>query len=75
MNFPIWFVRLSESRRLCEAPYKKTVDWGKWHIFWADERVVAKSHAESNYKLAKDGLLSKVFSSNQYVLICKISCS
>ncbi|XP_058193615.1 probable 6-phosphogluconolactonase 2 isoform X1 [Rhododendron vialii] len=46
--------------RLCEAPYKKTVDWGKWHIFWADERVVAKSHAESNYKLARDGLLSKV---------------
>ncbi|KAG8383027.1 hypothetical protein BUALT_Bualt05G0141500 [Buddleja alternifolia] len=46
--------------KLCEAPYNKTVDWVKWHIFWADERVVAKSHADSNYKLAKDGLLSKV---------------
>ncbi|KGN51987.1 probable 6-phosphogluconolactonase 1 [Cucumis sativus] len=46
--------------KLCEAPYNKTVDWAKWYIFWADERVVAKSHADSNYKLAKDNLLSKV---------------
>ncbi|RAL38331.1 unnamed protein product [Cuscuta campestris] len=46
--------------KLAEAPYNKTVDWAKWHIFWADERVVAKSHADSNYKLTKDGLLSKV---------------
>ncbi|XP_027100710.2 probable 6-phosphogluconolactonase 1 isoform X2 [Coffea arabica] len=46
--------------KLCEAPYNKTVDWAKWYIFWADERVVAKSHADSNYKLAKDGILSKV---------------
>ncbi|KAK2636031.1 hypothetical protein Ddye_030823 [Dipteronia dyeriana] len=46
--------------KLCEAPYIKTVDWAKWYIFWADERVVAKNHADSNYKLAKDGLLSKV---------------
>lgn len=46
--------------KLCEAPYNKTVDWAKWYIFWADERVVAKNHSDSNYKLAKDGLLSKV---------------
>ncbi|XP_050236597.1 probable 6-phosphogluconolactonase 1 [Mercurialis annua] len=46
--------------KLCEAPYNKTVDWSKWYIFWVDERVVAKNHADSNYKLAKDGLLSKV---------------
>ncbi|CAN1314156.1 Probable 6-phosphogluconolactonase 1 [Linum perenne] len=45
--------------KLCEAPYSKTVDWSKWYIFWVDERVVSKSHADSNYKLAKDGLLSK----------------
>ncbi|KAF5449500.1 hypothetical protein F2P56_029940 [Juglans regia] len=46
--------------KLCEAPYNKTVDWSKWYIFWADERVVAKNHTDSNYKQAKDGLLSKV---------------
>lgn len=47
-------------RKLCDAPYNKAVDWAKWYIFWADERVVAKNHSDSNYKLAKDGLLSKV---------------
>ncbi|XP_057493327.1 probable 6-phosphogluconolactonase 1 isoform X2 [Actinidia eriantha] len=46
--------------KLCEAPYNKTVDWAKWYIFWADERVVGKNHDDSNYKLAKDGFLSKV---------------
>ncbi|XP_031491964.1 probable 6-phosphogluconolactonase 1 isoform X2 [Nymphaea colorata] len=46
--------------KLCEPHYYKIVDWAKWHIFWVDERVVAKSHPDSNYKLAKDGLLSKV---------------
>ncbi|XP_030547220.1 probable 6-phosphogluconolactonase 1 [Rhodamnia argentea] len=47
-------------RKICEAPYNKTVDWARWHIFWADERVVSKNHPDSNYKLAKDGILSKV---------------
>ncbi|WP_348226232.1 6-phosphogluconolactonase, partial [Salmonella enterica] len=28
-------------RKLCEAPYNKTVDWGKWCIFWVDKHVVA----------------------------------
>ncbi|XP_057531104.1 probable 6-phosphogluconolactonase 2 [Amaranthus tricolor] len=46
--------------KLAEAPYNQTIDWVKWHVFWADERVVAKSHADSNYKLAKDGFLTKV---------------
>lgn len=51
---------LAGIRKLCEVPYNKTVDWARWHILWADERVVAKNHSDSNYKLAKDGFLSKV---------------
>ncbi|KAL5723188.1 6-phosphogluconolactonase [Ranunculus cassubicifolius] len=47
-------------RKLCEAPFNKTVDWAKWYICWADERVVGKSHADSNYKLAKEGLFCKM---------------
>ncbi|KAH9607011.1 hypothetical protein KSS87_013786 [Heliosperma pusillum] len=47
-------------RKLCDAPYSKTIDWAKWYIFWVDERVVGKSHPDSNYKLAKEGLLTKV---------------
>jgi 6-phosphogluconolactonase len=60
MMFAFLFKFLVGNRKLCEAPYNKTVDWAKWYIFWADERVVGKTHADSNYKLAKDGLLSKV---------------
>lgn len=46
--------------KLCEAPYNKTLDWSKWYIFWSDERAVAKNHAESNYRLTKEGFLAKV---------------
>ncbi|KAL5726783.1 6-phosphogluconolactonase [Ranunculus cassubicifolius] len=47
-------------RKLLEAPYVDSIDWGKWHVFWVDERVVPKDHEDSNYKLAYDGFLSKV---------------
>ncbi|KAJ8625527.1 hypothetical protein MRB53_034057 [Persea americana] len=47
-------------RKLAKAPYVKTMDWSKWHVFWAEENVVAKKHPDSNYKQAKEGLLSKV---------------
>ncbi|CAN8312160.1 unnamed protein product [Cochlearia groenlandica] len=46
--------------KLAEPPYNKIVDWAKWYVFWVDERMVSKSHDDSNYKLAKDNLLSKV---------------
>ncbi|KAM3210413.1 hypothetical protein ACQJBY_064407 [Aegilops geniculata] len=47
-------------RKLAEPPYLEAVDWSRWHVFWADERVVPKDHADSNYKLAMDEFLSKV---------------
>ncbi|KAJ0981954.1 hypothetical protein J5N97_010209 [Dioscorea zingiberensis] len=53
--------------KLCQAPYSKTVDWTKWYVFWADERAVSKSHIDSNYKLAKDGFLSKVPVLNSHI--------
>ncbi|WOL17671.1 putative 6-phosphogluconolactonase 1 [Canna indica] len=46
--------------KLCQSPYDRTVDWTKWHVFWADERVVAKNHVDSNCKQTKDAFLSKV---------------
>jgi 6-phosphogluconolactonase len=55
------FLLASHRRKLAEPPYLETVDWSKWHVFWVDERVVRKDHVDSNYKLAVDGLLSKVF--------------
>lgn len=51
---------LSNVRKLVEPPYVDSIDWSIWHIFWLDERVVPKTHVDSNYKLAYDGFLSKV---------------
>lgn len=51
---------ISTMGKLCDPPYLKTIDWSKWHVFWADERVVLRNDPDSNYKLAMDGLLSKV---------------
>lgn len=47
-------------RKLVEPPYKESVDWSKWRIFWVDERVVPLNSPDSNYLLAFNGFLSKV---------------
>jgi len=47
-------------RKLLEPPYLSSVEWSKWMIFFLDERVVPLTDPDSNYKLAYDGLLSKV---------------
>lgn len=36
------------------------VNWEKVHVFFGDERCVPADHAESNYRMAFDALLSKV---------------
>ncbi|KZV22424.1 putative 6-phosphogluconolactonase 1 [Dorcoceras hygrometricum] len=46
--------------KLCESPYKRTVDWAKWYVFFADERAIAKNHADSTCKQLRDTLLAKV---------------
>jgi 6-phosphogluconolactonase len=41
-------------------PYRDVIDWPSLHLFWADERCVPPDHAESNFRLVRDALLSKV---------------
>lgn len=36
------------------------LDWGKIHFFWGDERHVPPDHRDSNYRMSKEALLSKV---------------
>jgi len=39
---------------------KEGIEWDKWQIFFADERVVPLDHEDSNYKACCDALFSKV---------------
>ncbi len=34
--------------------------WAGWHVFWADERMVPPTHADSNFRLARETLLDRV---------------
>ncbi|XVE95410.1 hypothetical protein REPUB_Repub02eG0094600 [Reevesia pubescens] len=46
--------------KLTKAPFLRVVDWSKWHVFWAEENVVAKRHPDSCYWQAKQCFISKV---------------
>jgi 6-phosphogluconolactonase len=43
------------------SPYfRNRVPWSKTQVFWGDERCVPPDHADSNFKMANDALISKV---------------
>jgi 6-phosphogluconolactonase len=41
-------------------PYGKDIPWDKVELFWVDERSVGPEDADSNYRMTKEELLSKV---------------
>jgi 6-phosphogluconolactonase len=43
-----------------KAPYRARLPWDRLHFFWGDERCVPPDHADSNYRMALEALLSKV---------------
>ncbi|HJQ25922.1 MAG TPA: 6-phosphogluconolactonase [Blastocatellia bacterium] len=45
---------------LAEAPFADTVPWDSIYFFWGDERSVPPDHADSNYRMANETLLSRV---------------
>ncbi|MBK6765581.1 MAG: 6-phosphogluconolactonase [bacterium] len=45
---------------LASADWRDEMDFANWEVFWVDERAVAPTHKDSNYKLAHDLLLSKI---------------
>lgn len=45
---------------LGKPPFLDSIDWAKWHVFWSDERKVPLDHPDSNYKAAREEVLSKV---------------
>jgi len=47
-------------RLLADAPYRDQIPWDSVEIFWGDERCVPPDHAESNYRMAHEALLTRV---------------
>jgi len=45
---------------LASDAYRDRIDWSNVEVFFADERCVPPDHAESNYRMARETLLSKV---------------
>ncbi len=40
--------------------WRDRVDWSRTHLFWGDERFVPKDHADSNFRMTNEALLTHV---------------
>ena len=47
-------------QRLAVAPWRDRIDWTRVHLMWGDERCVAPTHSDSNYRMAREALLDHV---------------
>jgi 6-phosphogluconolactonase len=47
-------------QQLSEEPYKSLIPWDKTFFFFVDERQVPFDHPDSNYRMTREFLLSKV---------------
>src|SRR5262245_9720308 len=45
---------------LASKDYQGRVDWAGVHLFWGDERCVPPDHPDSNFRMVRESLLSKV---------------
>jgi len=50
------YARLAEE----QGPFRQQVAWDRTHFFWGDERHVPPDHADSNYRMANEAMLSRV---------------
>lgn len=46
--------------RLAMPPFVSRIPWSRTHWFWGDERFVPHDSPDSNYRMARDALLSRV---------------
>ena len=52
---------------LAAPPFRDQLDWTKIRFFWGDERHVPPDHADSNYRMAHEALLSRLPISTAHV--------
>jgi len=45
---------------LADPPYRDKISWANVEIFWGDERSVPPDHADSNYRMASEAMLSRL---------------
>jgi 6-phosphogluconolactonase len=45
---------------LATVTFSRNIDWEKVFLFWSDERFVAHTDADSNYRMAKENLLDHI---------------
>ena len=45
---------------LATEMYRRKIDWERVHIFFGDERFVPADHVDSNYRMAREALISNV---------------
>jgi 6-phosphogluconolactonase len=43
---------------LAQPPFRAAIPWDRVHWFWGDERFVPPDHPDSNYRMAREALLS-----------------
>ncbi len=42
------------------GPFRSSIEWDRIHLFWGDERHVPPDDPQSNYRMAREELISKV---------------
>ena len=45
---------------LASPAYIVRIDWSRTHLFWGDERCVPPDHPESNFRMVREALLTKI---------------
>jgi 6-phosphogluconolactonase len=43
-----------------QEPFLKTMPWAQIELYWVDERCVPPDHPDSNYRMTREAMLSKV---------------
>jgi len=47
-------------RHLLTDEYRQQIDWSRVHVYFGDERMVARDHPDSNYRMVRETLLDHV---------------